>query len=562
MLKVVTSEEMRQIDMTTIGKYGIAGTILMERAGLAVASKINEIISRSPDYPVGAIHELPLHKRGNLKVIVFCGGGNNGGDRLVASRILHTQGRDVEVYLAAKPNDLKGDAKINYNAAKKFGVRIFPVKRFLTLYGRFTKRPYGRAYSYTPLHQVLIVDALLGTGLNKDIRMPLSEVINKINRLSLPVVSIDIPSGISSDSGQIMGCAVKAQVTVTFGLPKRGHYIYPGAEYTGKLYVEDIGFPRKLTGSEKIKVNLPQREDIISLLPERPGYSHKGTYGHVLLIAGSKGKTGAALMAAKACLRTGAGLVTIGVPESLVSSFQSRVTEEMILPLADKGNGTLSFKSADAIIAFLKKQANVLAIGPGLSADSEISELIYRLVINSNIPIVIDADGLNALSGKTGILKKGKAPIILTPHVGEMARLVQGVRGKGYGVAAGFSLREEIERDRINVALIFAKKTGCYLILKGVPTVIAAPDGNAFINPTGNPGMATAGTGDVLTGMISSFLAQRLSPQNASILGVYMHGLTGDMVAQIRGEHSLVASDIINAIPGVFKKIRDKRASL
>jgi len=550
MLKVVTSEEMRQIDMTTIGKYGIAGTILMERAGLAVASKINEIISRSPDYPVGAIHELPLHKRGNLKVIVFCGGGNNGGDGLVASRILHTQGRDVEVYLAAKPNDLKGDAKINYNAAKKFGVRIFPVTRFL-----------NNPLSLTP-YPCLIVDALLGTGLNKDIRMPLSEVVNKINRLSLPVVSIDIPSGISSDSGQIMGCAVKAQVTVTFGLPKRGHYIYPGAEYTGKLYVEDIGFPRKLTGSEKIKVNLPQREDIISLLPERPGYSHKGTYGHVLLIAGSKGKTGAALMAAKACLRTGAGLVTIGVPESLVSSFQSRVTEEMILPLADKGNGTLSFKSADAIIAFLKKQANVLAIGPGLSADSEISELIYRLVINSNIPIVIDADGLNALSGKTGILKKSKAPIILTPHVGEMARLVQGVRGKGYGVAAGFSLREEIERDRINVALIFAKKTGCYLILKGVPTVIAAPDGNAFINPTGNPGMATAGTGDVLTGMISSFLAQRLSPQNASILGVYMHGLTGDMVAQIRGEHSLVASDIINAIPGVFKKIRDKRASL
>ncbi len=563
MLKVVTTKEMQEIDRITIERYGIAGTILMERAGLAVASKIYEIFFRGTDNPVEAIHELPLQKSGNLKIIVFCGGGNNGGDGFVAARILHNQGRDVEVCLAVKPEELKGDAEINYNAAIQFGVKIYPIKRFLTLYGRFMKRPYGRAYSHTPLHQILIVDALLGTGLNKDIRGSLSEVINKINRLSLPVVSIDIPSGISSDTGQIMGCAVKAQVTVTFGLPKRGHYIYPGAEYTGKLYVEDIGFPRKLTGSEKIKVNLPQKEDIISLLPERPRYSHKGTYGHVLLIAGSKGKTGAALMAAKACLRTGAGLVTIGVPESLVSSFQSRVTEEMILPLADKGNGTLSFKSADAILGFLKKQANVLAIGPGLSADGEISELICRLVINSNIPIVIDADGLNALSGKTGILKKGKAPIILTPHVGEMARMLQRSAVSGQRSAEKlkiqskeFSLREGIEKDRINIALAFAKKYRTYLVLKGVPTVIASPDGNAFINSTGNPGMATAGTGDILTGMISSFLAQRLSPQNASILGVYLHGLAGDIAAQKKGELSIVATDLINAIPAVFRSVK------
>ncbi|MBI5097697.1 MAG: NAD(P)H-hydrate dehydratase [Nitrospirae bacterium] len=548
MLKVVTAEEMQQIDRTTIERYGIAGTILMERAGLAVASKINEIFFQGTDNPAGAIHELPLQKRGNMKIIVLCGGGNNGGDGLVAARILHHQGKDVEAYLAAKPEDLIGDAKVNYKAAKKFGVKIFPVQRFLT-----------NPLPLTP-YPGLIVDALLGTGLNKDVRMPLSDVINKINKLSLPVISIDIPSGISSDTGQIMGCAVKAQVTVTFGLPKRGHYIYPGAEYTGKLYVEDIGFPKKLTGSEKIKVNLPQKEDIISLLPERPRYSHKGTYGHVLLIAGSKGKTGAALMAAKACLRTGAGLVTIGIPESLVSSFQSRVTEEMILPLADKGNGTLSFKSADAILGFIKKQANVLAIGPGLSADVEISELISRLIIGSKVPIVIDADGLNALSGKTGILKKGKAPIILTPHVGEMARLLQ--KSEVRSQKSERKLRTIIEQNRINTALSFSKQTGTCLVLKGVPTVIAAPDGNAFINSTGNPGMATAGTGDVLTGMISSFLAQRLSPQDASILGVYLHGLTGDFVAQKRGEYSLTASDIISAIPGIFKIIRDKRASL
>jgi hydroxyethylthiazole kinase-like uncharacterized protein yjeF len=540
MLKVVTAKEMQQIDRTTIEKYGIAGTILMERAGLAVASKINEIFFRGTDDPVGAIHELPLQKR----LIVLCGSGNNGGDGFVVARILHNQGRDVEAYLAAKPDDLKGDAKVNYKAAKKFGVKIVPVQRFLS-----------NPLPPTPF-PCLIVDALLGTGLNKEVRMPLAAVINKINKLSLPVVSIDIPSGISSDTGQIMGCAVKAQVTVTFGLSKRGHYLYPGAEYSGKLYVEDIGFPKKLSASENLKVNLSQKEDIISLLPERPKYSHKGTYGHVLLIAGSKGKTGAALMAAKACLRSGAGLVTIGIPDSLVGPFQSRVTEEMILPLADSGNGKLSLKSADAILGFLKKHANVLAIGPGLSADDEISKLVCLLISESGVPIVIDADGLNAIAGNAGILRKSKAPVILTPHVGEMARLLKrgsGVRGQG----SEKELQDQIEQDRIGTALSFAKKTESYLVLKGVPTVIASPDGNAFINPTGNPGMATAGTGDVLTGMISSFLAQRISPQNASVLGVYMHGLAGDSVAKKKGENSLIASDLINVLPWVLRHMEE-----
>ena len=553
MLKVVTAEEMRRIDGITIDRYGIAGAILMERAGLAVASKINKLFFQDANNIVGAIHELPLQKRGDLKIIVLCGGGNNGGDGLVTARILHNQGRDVEVFLAARPRDLKGDAKINYNAAKKFGVKIFPVKRFLTLYGRFMKRPYQKGYRHTPPGQILIIDALLGTGLNRDARRPISEVIKKINELSMPVVSIDIPSGISSDTGQIMGGAVRARITVTFGLPKRGHYLYPGAEYSGDLSIEDIGFPHGLTSSEKIKVNLPQEKDIISLMPERPKYSHKGTYGHVLLIAGSRGKTGAALMAAKACLRSGAGLVTIGVPESLISSLQSRVTEEMLLPLYDKGNGTLSLKSAADILSFLKKKANVLAIGPGLSVDDEISELIGRLIIKAHTPMVIDADGLNAIAGRMSMLNKCKAPVVLTPHVGEMARLLQGSRVRVQG-----SEKEriaEIEQDRIGMALSFSKKTGTYLVLKGVPTVIATPDGNAFVNQTGNPGMATAGTGDVLTGIISSLLAQRITPQNASILGVYLHGLAGDIAAQKKGRYALVASDLINTFPGVLRRV-------
>jgi NAD(P)H-hydrate epimerase len=535
MLKVATAKEMQYIDRITINKYGIAGTVLMERAGLAVVERINELFL-IPPHP-------PLTKWGiPEKVIVLCGGGNNGGDGLVIARILHNQGRDVKVFLSVKPEGLKGDAKINYNAAKKTGVDIYPIKMFLT-----GNRSLATGHC-------VIVDALIGTGLGKEVRAPLSDIIKKVNRLSSPVIAVDIPSGISSDTGQVMGCSVKANYTVTFGLPKRGHLLYPGAEHTGKLFVEDIGFPQDLLKSDRIRVSLVEDDDIPSLIPERPRYSHKGTYGHVLLIAGSRGKTGAAFMAARSCLRAGAGLVTIGVPETLMDIFQSRVTEEMILPLPDKGNGTLSFKAAGPVLDFINKRGNVLAIGPGISYDEEISRLVGSLVTGSQVPVVIDADGINAISGRTALLKKSRAPVILTPHTGEMARLLQ-AREKGKGKSVEGVIRKQIEEDRINAAISFAKKTKTFVVLKGVPTVTATPDAEVFINSSGNPGMAKAGTGDVLTGIISSFLAQGLPPGDASVLGVYMHGHTGDIMALKKGRHSLIASDIINAIPQVFKSI-------
>ncbi|RJQ43830.1 MAG: NAD(P)H-hydrate dehydratase [Nitrospiraceae bacterium] len=540
MLKAVTAQEMQQIDRLTTEKYGIAGCVLMERAGLAVVSRVNDIY---------------FHDTGNgtcnsdKKIIVLCGGGNNGGDGFVIARILHNQRRNVVVYLTARPENLKGDARTNYNAAKKYGVRIYPIKRFLADPLSLTPKP------------LVIIDALLGTGLNKDVRPPVSDVILKVNDMSWPVISVDVPSGISSDTGQIMGCAIKAHATVTFGLPKRGHYLFPGAEHSGSLFVEDIGFPQELLASGSM-VNVPEQEDIMSLLPKRPKYSHKGTYGHVLLIAGSKGKTGAALMAAKACLRTGAGLVTIGIPETMVNAFQSRVTEEMILPLPEKGDGTLSYAASGVILKFIKKRAKVLAIGPGLSVNEEISKLVSLLISEAGIPIVIDADGLNAVAGRINILGKARSPVILTPHVGEMARLISQkseVRSRKSEEKIDMlhsKLLDTIERDRINTALSFTKRTKTHLVLKGVPTIIATADGNSFINPTGNPGMATAGTGDVLTGVISALLAQRLSAQDASVAGVYLHGLTGDIAVRKKGEHSLVASDIIQALPEVFKMIR------
>lgn len=535
MLKVTTAREMQDIDRIAIEKYGIAGALLMERAGLAVAEKINELFFQKSEV------KQRITKNGlRTTVIILCGGGNNGGDGLVIARLLHNQGRDVKVFLASKPADLEGDAKSNYNSAIRFGVNIYPVNKFLTT--DFSTRTY----------RFVIVDALLGTGLSKEVRAPLSDVIKKVNRMSSPVVSVDIPSGISSDTGQIMGSAVKAHHTVTFGLPKRGHLLYPGAEYTGNLHIEDIGFPHQLLESEKIRVNLVQKNDALSLMPERPAYSHKGAYGHVLLIAGSRGKTGAALMAARACLRAGAGLVTIGIPETLVNAFQSRVTEEMILPLPDKGNGTLALKAADTILAFIKKRANVLAIGPGLSVDEEISKLVCLLISKSRVPLVIDADGINAIAGKTGLLKKSMSPVILTPHSGEMARLLS---RKSEVRTQKSELRTLLEQDRISTAVSFARRTNTYLVLKGAPTITAVPDGEAYINSTGNPGMAKAGTGDVLTGIISALLAQGLTPRDASVLGVYMHGHTGDIMAEKQGKHSLMASDIINAIPSVFKSI-------
>jgi len=513
MIKVVTAKEMQNIDRVTISKFGIAGSVLMERAGLSVVDKINTL------YP-------------GSKIAVLCGGGNNGGDGFVIARELYNQGRKVEVFMSSVPAKLRDDARTNFNIAKKFGVPVMPADKFLR------KRISGH---------YLIIDALFGTGLSQDVKGPLSDVIKKANRLSCPVMAVDIPSGISSDNGQVMGIAMKANVSVTFGLPKRGHLIYPGAEYTGRLFIEDIGFPASLLNSDKIRINLFHSDDANAILPSRPKSSHKGTFGHVLLVAGSRGKTGAALMAAKACLKAGAGLVTIGTAESLVISLQSRVTEEMILPLADKGNGTISYKAAGSIMKFLKARGDVLIIGPGLSVDDEINKLMTEVVTHAHVPVVIDADGLNAISGNTGVLKKCKAPVILTPHPGEMSRL--------NGQAAGADRQGQ---DRISRALTFARKTNTFLVLKGVPTITATPEGEVFINSSGNPGMATAGAGDVLTGMIAAFLAQDLSPQDATALGVYMHGYAGDSVADKKSQQSMVASDIIKELPMAFRSIKSR----
>jgi ADP-dependent NAD(P)H-hydrate dehydratase / NAD(P)H-hydrate epimerase len=528
-MKIVTASEMSSIDAKTIKEYRIPSSVLMERAGLSVANKIIELFDRK-------------------KVIVLSGGGNNGGDGIVAARELYNRGWNVKVFLLLKEDKLSPDCLAQYRIAKQIGVPL----------------EFRTSLNEKDIHSAIIVDAIFGTGINKPMTSPMSEIINFLNKSDINVVSVDIPSGISSDNARIMGEAVRADYTVTFGLPKIGHILHPGAEYTGRLFIEDIGFPEELLKSDNLRTQTIEKQDAALLLPERSRNSYKSDYGHVLIVAGSRGKTGAALMAAKSCLRAGAGMVTIGVPDTLVDIFQQRVTEEMVLPLNDTGRGTLSVEASATILDFINEKADVLAIGPGITCDADIAELMRRILETATVPMVLDADAVNSLSGRTEMLKAVKAPVILTPHAGEMARLLSKnleLRTKNSKFnswkAEEELLRSQIEKDKIKTAVSFSNETGTYLVLKGAPTVISEPEGRVFINTTGNPGMSTAGSGDVLTGIIAAFLGQGLNPMDASVLGTYIHGLAGDIAASEKGMYSLIASDITDKLPGAFSSLKN-----
>lgn len=514
-MKVATASEMREIDRLTIEDYGIPGVVLMERAGLAVASRIRELFSSG-------------------KVVAICGGGNNGGDGLVAARHLFNWGFRVKVVITAKKESLSSDCASQYEIAKKAGVAV----------------EFRKTLNARDIHSAIVIDAVFGTGLSRPVEGGIAGMFSLLNGAGVTVISVDVPSGISSDTGEILGSAVKADYTITFGLPKRGHFFYPGAEYAGRLLIEDIGFPGRLLEADSIKTALVDRAKASGLVPPRERNSFKGDYGHVLIIAGSRGKTGAAHMCARAALRSGSGLVTIGVPESLVGSFQCRVTEEMVLPLPDDGSGMMSLKALDSVLEFASEKIDVIAAGPGIGVSPATRRIVTELVLRSAVPMVIDADALNSISssaenakGVKDIFQKAKAPIILTPHPGEMARLIH----------------EPKVLDRAGVSVSFAGDAGVYLVLKGVPTLTTLPEGDIFINTTGNPGMATAGAGDVLTGIIASLLGQGISPADASVLGVFIHGMAGDMAASKYGEYSLIASDIIGALPDAFVELQKKK---
>ena len=511
-MKVVTAQEMREIDRQTIEEIGIPGTVLMEHAGTAV---------------VRAIHgHFPECQR----IAVIVGKGNNGGDGLVVARQLALAGQPVQIFLVSAPESFAGDALTNLQIAQNLDL---PIRTILF------EEELAATKSQIASSD-LIVDSIFGTGLRGGVRGFIGEVIKCINETGKPVVAIDLPSGLSADTGIAEGACVQATYTVTMGLPKRGNLIHLGATYTGKLEVADIGFPASVIDAQSIPINWTQPSDAVQLLPLRPTHSHKGTYGRVFVVAGSTGMTGAAALTSAGALRVGAGLVTLGTPKSLNSILEVKLTEVMTLPLPETAEGSLALEAKRYIIEAVEPSRSVLAIGPGLSQHPETVALVHSLIRESDGPTVIDADGINALSKSTEILSSLSPQTVLTPHPGEMARLI------GEPV-------EVLERDRIGIAQRFAETHNVTLVLKGAPTVVARGNGDVWINSTGNAGMATGGMGDILTGLIAGLIAQKVSPFDAAVLGVYLHGLAGDIVAELVGMHGLMAGDVLNNVPKAIK---------
>ena len=511
-MKVVTAQEMRQIDQQTIEQIGIPGTVLMEHAGNAIVQAIRQ------------------HFPECWHIGIVVGKGNNGGDGLVVARQLAHAGQPIQIFLVSPPESFAGDALINLQIAQNLNLPIAPILSEDDL----------KQFKSQIASSDLIIDSIFGTGLRGGVHGFIGDAIECINETGKPVVAIDLPSGLSADTGIAEGACIQATYTVTMGLPKRGNLVHPGGTLTGKLEVADIGFPQSVIAAQNIQINWTQPSDAVRMLPLRPTHSHKGTYGRVFVVAASTGMTGAAALTSAGALRVGAGLVTLGTPKSLNPILEVKLTEVMTLPLPETAEGSLALEAKSRIIEAVERTKSVLAIGPGLSQHPETVALVHSLICASDAPTVIDADGINALSKSKEILSSLSSQTVLTPHPGEMARLIGGTV-------------ESLERDRIGIAQRFAQAHNVTLVLKGAPTVVARGNGEVWINSTGNAGMATGGMGDVLTGLIAGLMAQKVPPSDAAVLGVYLHGLAGDIVAESTGMHGLMAGDVLDNVSKAIK---------
>ncbi|MBD3182890.1 NAD(P)H-hydrate dehydratase [Candidatus Poribacteria bacterium] len=508
-MKVVNAEEMRNIDNKTINEIGIPGVVLMENAGQG-ASRIIDYICDTEDVS---------------SISIFVGKGNNGGDGLVIGRYLDILDYDVKIYLLAEPEDFSGDALINLKVAENMSL---PMELL-------TSEKHLESHKDDINKSHLLIDSIFGTGLKGPVRGFAGKLIDFLNSTGLPIIAVDLPSGLEADTGRAEGPCINAKLTATMALPKLGLLLYPGVNYTGELEIVDIGVPPSVIESQNTMTNLVEYEDVKNLLPERPGDAHKGTFGRIFILAGSEGFTGAAALTTNAALRIGSGLVILGIPASINDIMEIKLTEAMTLPLPETESRTLARESMEQIMEMVEK-SDAVAIGPGLSRNESTVELIQELCTKINIPKVIDADGLNAISDHKSILKELGENTVLTPHPGEMARLM------------GCSV-DNIQQDRINTARNFAVENNLVVVLKGAPTVIANSSGEVYINSTGNPGLASGGTGDVLTGIIAGYIGQGLSPENSAILGVYIHGMAGDLTAGRYDESGMLAGDLLMAIP-------------
>lgn len=521
-MKIVTTTEMREIDRITSERFGVPSLTLMENAGAAVA----EFAAMS--YP-------------RVKTFgVICGKGNNGGDGFVVARKLHERGREVRLLLLADPKELRGDAAANY---EKLPVPAMIVK---------SNGDFASDQSRAVLASDVLIDAILGSGFRPPVSGLYAEAIARINSSIAPVIAVDIPSGMDADvMGDQTGSVARADAIVTFTAPRPAHVF--GNLTSGPIVAAPIGSPDEAIRSA-LDLNVITAKDVALLLAPRPRDSNKGMYGHVLVIGGSLGKAGAAAMAGFSALRAGAGLVTVATPRSVLPTVAGFHPELMTEPLEETTDGTVSIRALEKLEK-LAENKTLLAIGPGISRNEESAEIVRELVAKSEIPTVLDADGLNAFEGRAkDFNRKGcedgakgaKKTLVLTPHPGEMSRLTR-------------LSTKEIQRDRVNVARSFAKEHEVILVLKGDRTIVAGPNGECWVNTTGNPGLATGGTGDILTGIVAGMIAQHTHRAFEAVLAsVYLHGLAGDVARDQVGEQSLIATDLIHSLPEAIEQVREE----
>jgi NAD(P)H-hydrate epimerase len=508
----LTAREMASLDEQTIRGIGIPGIVLMENAARGAAAFFLRVIPNLIDRPI----------------VVVAGTGNNAGDGFALARIYHLKGAQVSVVCLRSPDKLSGDALTNFKIVQKIGIPISVWDEGVDFEAQWKQIRDSGA----------VIDAILGTGLKSEVKGLYRDIIEKLNGLDIPILAVDVPSGLDATTGLPLGAAVRATATATFAFLKIGHLIEQGPELVGQIEVIDIGIPSSLALSAGIQRYWLTERLVSSWIEPRSPSTHKGQAGHVCVLAGSLGKTGAATLLCNGAGRAGAGLVTLFIPESLNPILEVKVTEAMTLPIAETSEKTPSSKALDQILDFLQgKQA--LAVGPGISTNEDTVALVKALLPKVRCPMVLDADAITALSDDPAILHEARVPLVLTPHPGEMARICQ-------------STVADVQRDRIESASKFSRDRGVVLVLKGHRTIIAAPDGRLAINSTGNPAMASGGMGDTLTGIITGLLGQGFDPFRAASLGVYVHGAACDRLFDGISTRGLLASDMLDEVPAVL----------
>jgi len=508
-MKVSTVSEMRELDRRAIEEFGIAAKLLMENAGQAVYFAL--------------LDEFGVAGK---RFVIFCGLGNNGGDGLVVARKIHSSGGAVRVFILGNPAKFKGAAKINFDIVSRLPIEMRRIESIEEVRAAVA-------------HCDGIVDAILGTGLTREVTGLYRDVIERINESGKPVFSVDIPSGVHGDTGKVMGAAVRADVTVTFGLPKIGNLLFPGYDLGGKLYVSHISFPPSMYDADALKVEISPLVE----LPPRDEDGHKGDFGQALFIAGAAGYFGAPYFSALSFLRAGGGYSRLAAPQSIVPFIASKGSEIVFHPQAETDAGGIALQNKPVLLE-LAERMDMVILGPGLSLDPETQRLARELTAEITKPLLIDGDGITAVCQDLEVVRGRRAETILTPHLGEMSRLT------------GTSVRE-IDDDKVGVLQRAAAELNATVVLKGAHSLIGHPDGRVFVNTSGNSGMATAGSGDVLTGAIAAMFGLGLPLEIAVRQGVFVHGLAGDLAAEERGEDGMTAQDILDDLPSAMKLIRE-----